>query len=140
MFEKLSRGSFLALFILSQFFFNFGPNATTFIYLGELFPTRYRAAAHGISSAAGKLDAITALAFDPLRRRGASANCSGSKCSPWLSNVMKIFALFMFCGLLITILLPETRRKSLEEISREQMGMTPTRRGEEVRMSRHRTR
>jgi hypothetical protein len=24
MFEKLSRGSFLALFILSQFFFNFG--------------------------------------------------------------------------------------------------------------------
>jgi len=120
MFDKLSRGAFLALFILSQFFFNFGPNATTSIYPGELFPTRYRATAHGISSAAGKLGAITALAFDPLRRRGAPANCSGSDCSPWLSNVMKIFGLFMFCGLLTTFPLPETCRKSLEELSGEQ--------------------
>ncbi|KAH0542758.1 hypothetical protein FGG08_002897 [Glutinoglossum americanum] len=118
-FDDLSRGAFLALYIMSQFFFNFGPNATTFIYPGELFPTRYRALAHGISAAAGKLGAITALAFDPLRSRGATANCNSSGCSPWLDNIMKIFALFMFCGLLSTFLLPETARRSLEDITIE---------------------
>jgi hypothetical protein len=102
-----------------------GPNATTFIYPGELFPTRYRALAHGISAACGKLGAITALAFDPLRSRGAIPECNNaSACSPWLDNIMKIFALFMFCGLLSTFLLPETARRSLEDITIEH-GDTP---------------
>ncbi|KAH0548146.1 hypothetical protein GP486_008126 [Trichoglossum hirsutum] len=119
-FNDLSRGAFLALYIMSQFFFNFGPNATTFIYPGELFPTRYRALAHGISAASGKLGAITALAFDPLRSRGANPDCKNSSaCSPWLDNIMKIFALFMFCGLISTFLLPETAQRSLEDITVE---------------------
>ena len=41
-----------------QFFLNFGPNATTFVIPGEVFPTRYRSTAHGISAALGKLGAI----------------------------------------------------------------------------------
>ncbi|KAI9768310.1 MAG: hypothetical protein M1840_004918 [Geoglossum simile] len=123
-FNNLSRGAFLTLYIMSQFFFNFGPNATTFIIPGELFPTRYRATAHGISAAAGKLGAITALAFDPLRSRGATSDCNNTTaCSPWLDNIMKIFALFMFCGLISTFLLPETTRRSLEEITVEHSNM-----------------
>ena len=95
-----------------------GPNATTFIYPAELFPTRFRGTAHGLSAAAGKLGAIIAqCVFDPLRQRGAPSDCTGSSCSPWLNHIMQIFALFMLCGLLTTFLLPETKRRSLEEIS-----------------------
>lgn len=94
-----------------------GPNATTFIYPAELFPTRFRATGHGISAAAGKLGAIIALAFDPLRQRGAPHDCTGNECQPWLNHIMEIFALFMLCGLLSTFLLPETSRRSLEDIS-----------------------
>ena len=41
-----------------QLFFNFGPNATTFIVPGEIFPSRVRGFAHGVSAATGKLGAI----------------------------------------------------------------------------------
>lgn len=40
---------------------------------------------------------------------------------------MEIFALFMLCGLLTTFLIPETARKSLEELSGEGVeGGAPT--------------
>jgi PHS family inorganic phosphate transporter-like MFS transporter len=48
------------LFCLANFFQNFGPNVTTFVIPGEVFPTRYRATAHGFSAACGKLGAIVA--------------------------------------------------------------------------------
>ena len=48
----------LALFCLAGFFLNFGPNTTTFIIPGELFPTRYRSTCHGLSAASGKVGAI----------------------------------------------------------------------------------
>ena len=55
-----SRGAFVFLYCLANFFQNFGPNTTTFIVPGEAFPTRYRSTAHGISAASGKLGAIVA--------------------------------------------------------------------------------
>jgi len=48
------------LYCLANFFQNFGPNSTTFIVPGEVFPTRYRSTGHGISAASGKLGAIVA--------------------------------------------------------------------------------
>jgi MFS transporter, PHS family, inorganic phosphate transporter len=48
------------LFCLANFFQNFGPNVTTFIIPGEVFPTRYRSTGHGFSAACGKLGAIVA--------------------------------------------------------------------------------
>jgi PHS family inorganic phosphate transporter-like MFS transporter len=48
------------LYCLANFFQNFGPNVTTFVIPGEVFPTRYRATAHGFSAACGKLGAIVA--------------------------------------------------------------------------------
>lgn len=51
---------FVFLFCLANLFQNFGPNTTTFVIPGEIFPTRYRSTAHGISAATGKLGAIVA--------------------------------------------------------------------------------
>lgn len=50
--------AYVFLYILANFFQNFGPNTTTFILPGEAFPTRYRSTAHGISAACGKSGAI----------------------------------------------------------------------------------
>lgn len=51
--------------MILQFFFNFGLNATTFIILAEVFPSRVRALAHGLSAAVGKFGAtLSALLFN----------------------------------------------------------------------------
>jgi PHS family inorganic phosphate transporter-like MFS transporter len=123
-YETLSKGALLALYILAQLFFNFGPNTTTFIIPGECFPTRYRSTGHGLSAAAGKIGAIIAQVIaQPLLTRGAVPDCSGTACSPWLNHLMQIFALFMFCGTIVSFLVPETRGRTLEELSGE--GNTP---------------
>ncbi|KAG8679290.1 hypothetical protein FRC08_017071, partial [Ceratobasidium sp. 394] len=68
-FHSLSPAAFIVCFALMQFFFNFGANATTYMYPAELFPTRYRAFAHGISAAFGKAGAIiSSLAFNSLSK------------------------------------------------------------------------
>jgi PHS family inorganic phosphate transporter-like MFS transporter len=103
---------------LAQFFFNFGPNTTTFIVPGECFPTRYRSTSHGFSAASGKVGAIIAqAAIAPLRVRGAAKGATGRAASPWLPHVMEIFALFMFLGIFTSLCIPETARKTLEELS-----------------------
>jgi PHS family inorganic phosphate transporter-like MFS transporter len=119
-YHALSKGSLLALYILAQLFFNFGPNTTTFIIPGECFPTRYRATGHGISAAWGKVGAIIAQVIaQPLLTKGAPPHCSGSECSPWLNHLMQIFALFMLCGTLVSFLVPETSGRTLEELAGE---------------------
>lgn len=57
---KSASNAFVFLYCLANFFQNFGPNTTTFVIPGEVFPTRYRSTAHGISAASGKLGAIVA--------------------------------------------------------------------------------
>jgi len=122
-YHKLSQHGLLALYVLAQFFFNFGPNATTFIVPGECFPTRYRSTSHGISAASGKVGAIIAqCVFGPIRTHGAKPGATGAAASPWLNHVMQIFALFMLCGIFTTLLIPETKRKTLEELAGEVPG------------------
>ncbi|KAJ5235673.1 uncharacterized protein N7469_004841 [Penicillium citrinum] len=50
--------SFQAMYFLSSFFNQFGPNCITFLVAAEVFPTPIRGTAHGISAAAGKLGAL----------------------------------------------------------------------------------
>ncbi len=120
-YNQLGSKGLLALFVLAQFFFNFGPNATTFIVPGEVFPTRYRSTSHGISAASGKIGAIVAqVLIGPLSTRGAAAGATGAAATPWLKHVIQIFALFMFLGIFTTLLIPETKRKTLEELSGEE--------------------
>ncbi|KAF2252541.1 MFS transporter [Trematosphaeria pertusa] len=126
----LSGKALLALYVLAQFFFNFGPNATTFIVPGECYPTRYRSSAHGLSAASGKVGAIIAqVLIGPLRTRGAKP---GSSDSPWLNHVMQIYSVFMFAGIFTTLLIPETKRKTLEQLAGEVEG-TPEYDPENVR-------
>ncbi|KAI0184294.1 H+ symporter [Xylaria flabelliformis] len=117
---QLNKGSLLALYVIANYFFNFGPNCTTFIIPGECFPTRYRSTGHGISAAMGKVGAIVAQVISiPLLRKGAPPDCKGSDCSPWIDKLMQIFALFMFSGLVVSLLVPETKGYTLEELAGE---------------------
>jgi MFS family permease len=52
--------SFQAMYFLSSFFNQFGPNSVTFLVAAEVYPTKIRATAHGISAACGKLGALLA--------------------------------------------------------------------------------
>lgn len=75
-----------------------------------MYPTRFRSTAHGISAAAGKVGAVLAQALiGPLRNKNGT--------NKWLNHVMEIFALFMLCGIFTTLLIPETKRRTLEELA-----------------------
>ncbi|TFK60046.1 MFS general substrate transporter [Pluteus cervinus] len=103
---------FVALYCLSNFFLNFGPNTTTFIVPGEVFPTRYRSTGHGISAASGKLGAIIAqVSFYKLQDAKGSENS--------IRLILLVFGIFMFTGVFSTLLIPEPKRRTLEELSNE---------------------
>lgn len=114
--KGLTKTHLLVLYVLAQFFFNFGPNATTFIAPAEIFPTRVRCTGHGISAGMGKLGAVFAqIFFAPMIKRGATHDNP----TPWIHGVMQIFALFMFLGMLTSFLVPESKRARLEELAGE---------------------
>ncbi|KAJ2788753.1 hypothetical protein GGI18_002776 [Coemansia linderi] len=107
-----SSGAFIFIFSLAQLFQNFGPNVTTFVIPGEVFPTRFRSTAHGISAAMGKLGAVAAQGgFLQLKDIGGK--------DEWINRLLQIFALFMFLGFLVTFWIPESKGKALEEICDE---------------------
>jgi MFS transporter, PHS family, inorganic phosphate transporter len=58
---------------------------------------------------------IAQLIIGPLRGIGSTSANS----SPWLNHVMQIFALFMLCGTFTTLLIPETKTKTLEQLAGE---------------------
>lgn len=120
-FDKVGAHGRLALYIIAQFFQNFGPNTTTFIVPGECYPTRYRSTAHGMSAASGKIGAIIAqTCIGTLKDRGCAAK--GLKPGCWLNHVMEIFALFMLLGIFTSLCIPETKRKTLEQLAEELHG------------------
>ncbi|KAJ3753150.1 phosphate transporter [Lentinula raphanica] len=97
-FNSLSHAAFIVNFAFLQFFFNFGANATTYCYPAEVFPTRFRAFAHGISAASGKAGAIiSALAFNAL------SEDIGTPAVLW------IFFGCCIAGAFFTLLLPEVK-------------------------------
>lgn len=119
-YNQLSQNAILALYIVGQFLFNAGPNTTTFVVPGECFPTRYRSTGHGISAAMGKIGAIIAQVISiPLMRKDTSQDCDGGPCTPNLHRLLQLFALFMFLGTLTSLLIPETKGMTLEELSGE---------------------
>jgi MFS transporter, PHS family, inorganic phosphate transporter len=123
-YNVLPTNGLFALYVIAQFFFNFGPNVTTFIVPGECFPTRYRSTSHGISAATGKLGAVVSqVVFGPLRTIGAVKGATSYEAqNPWINHIMQIFALFMLFGFFTTLLIPETKRKTLEELAGEVPG------------------
>ncbi|EEE69158.1 hypothetical protein OsJ_28305 [Oryza sativa Japonica Group] len=110
---------FLLLYGLTFFFANFGPNSTTFIVPAEIFPARLRATCHGISAASGKLGAIVGsfgflyLAQSPDRSKTEHGYPPGIG----VRNSLFLLAACNLLGLLFTFLVPESKGKSLEEMS-----------------------
>ncbi|KAJ8610402.1 hypothetical protein MRB53_038564 [Persea americana] len=119
-YQQVGTSGAVALFVLCNFFFNFGPNATTFIVPGECFPTRYRSHLTVFPLLQERLVLSLLKSFiGPLRQIGAPP---GSTASPWLNHVLEIFALFMLLGCFTTLLIPETKRKTLEQLAGEVPG------------------
>ncbi|OAP59226.1 hypothetical protein AYL99_06524 [Fonsecaea erecta] len=100
-----STAGLVTLFTLSQLVLNMGPNCTTFLIPVEVFPTRVRGTAHGIAAASGKAGAmVTAFSF------GSLTDAIG------LPAVLGILSGIMALTALCTLLIPETKGRTLDEI------------------------
>jgi PHS family inorganic phosphate transporter-like MFS transporter len=111
-----NHAAFVALYSLTFFFANWGPNATTFVVPAEIFPAKFRSTGHGISAASGKAGAIIG-AFGFLY---ASQNKDATLSAPYpagigLKNSLILLAVSNGLGLFCTFLVPEPNGKSLEE-------------------------
>ncbi|KAI9087480.1 hypothetical protein K1719_030620 [Acacia pycnantha] len=118
---KPNRIGFVMLYSLAFFFANFGPNATTFVVPAEIFPARLRSTCHGISAAAGKAGAIVG-AFGFLyaaQSPDPSETDEGYPTGIGIRYSLIMLAMINFIGMLFTILVPESKGKSLEELSGE---------------------
>ncbi|KAH8480531.1 hypothetical protein Peur_062634 [Populus x canadensis] len=102
---------FTVLYGLTFFFANFGPNSTTFIVPAELFPARFRSTCHGISAASGKAGAIIGAFVVQYYTQDGDSN--GIKKAIIGLSVVNLIGFFF------TFLVPETKGKSLEELSGE---------------------
>jgi MFS family permease len=96
--------AFQALYFLSSFFNQFGPNCVTWLAAAEVFPTEVRATFQGTSAATGKIGAIIAdVAFGLVNART----------SFYMSSA------FGLVGALLTwLFLPDTTGMSLDELDR----------------------
>ncbi|XP_024013791.1 probable inorganic phosphate transporter 1-7 [Eutrema salsugineum] len=106
--HKENRIGFVVMYSLTFFFANFGPNATTFVVPAEIFPARFRSTCHGISAASGKLGAMVgAFGFLYLAQRIG------------VKNSLIVLGVVNLLGMFFTLLVPESKGKSLEEMSGE---------------------
>ena len=100
---------FLIIYGSSYFFTEFGPNATTFVYPSEIFPVQVRTTGHGISAALGKIGGFLGVFTFPF-----FMHWHGLTASEGAAAIVSVL------GLVTTIfLLPETKGKSLEELSEQ---------------------
>ncbi|KAH7442983.1 hypothetical protein KP509_02G011300 [Ceratopteris richardii] len=115
---------FVVLYAFTFFFSNFGPNSTTFIVPAEVFPARLRSTCHGISAAAGKAGAIVG-AFGFLYAAQSPTEGKQEQGYPTGLGIRTTLIILACCnalGFLFTFLVPETKGRSLEEISGENSG------------------
>ncbi|OJK03980.1 hypothetical protein ASPACDRAFT_75500 [Aspergillus aculeatus ATCC 16872] len=91
--------SAITLYIIGQTFFNFGPNATTYIIPAEIFPTRYRATCHGISAGAGKLGSILVQVFSAYYNFGTGEGDGPTIRHGW---ILILFSVCMILGAAVT--------------------------------------
>jgi MFS family permease len=106
--EKLMY-PFLIIYGFSYFFTEFGPNATTFVYPSEIFPVKVRTTGHGTAAAMGKIGGFFGVFTFPF-----FMHWHGLPAAEGAAAIVSVL------GLIVTIfLLPETKGKSLEELSEE---------------------
>lgn len=104
---------FLILYGLTFFFSNFGPNTSTYVIPGEIFPSQIKATAHGWSAAAGKAGAaLGATVFPQMIPSGATADSHLR--IKGIQTVLMMCAVLSAVAVLITVCL--TPRYSSEEL------------------------
>ena len=97
---------FLIAYGISYFFTEFGPNVTTFVLPGEVFPVSVRATGHGISAGVGKLGAFIGVFLFP-----------GLQATLGLRGTLLLTAGVAVLGSLLTLVLPEPAMRSLHDVS-----------------------
>ncbi|XP_022871378.1 inorganic phosphate transporter 1-4-like [Olea europaea var. sylvestris] len=119
--HRENRIGFVIMYSLTFFFANFGPNATTFVVPAEIFPARLRSTCHGISAAAGKAGAIIGAFGFLYAAQPTDPNKTDAGYPPGIGvrNALIVLGCVNFLGMLFTFLVPESKGKSLEEMSRE---------------------
>ncbi len=97
---------FVLIFGVSYFFVEFGPNTTTFVLPSEIFPASQRTTGHGIAAGIGKLGAFVGVFMVPALDSSLG-----------LRGMLAVAAGAAMLGLAVTRLLPETKGRTLEEIT-----------------------
>merc|ERR1719215_2322642 len=119
LYEELKKIGWLFVLVygLTFFFSNFGPNTTTYVVPGEIYPTRLKATCHGISAASGKAGAALGTFCFPFLNPSTEAG---------LQNAMLICSLTAVLGLVGTLVLtPRYKAQDLEPDERDAiMGRT----------------
>jgi PHS family inorganic phosphate transporter-like MFS transporter len=101
----VSTAGLLTIFTISQLVLNATTNVTTFLLPVEVFPTRVRGTAHGIAAASGKCGAVlTAFTFGTVNQKIG------------LPGVLGLFSGIMVLCALCTLLIPETKGVSIEDV------------------------
>ncbi|XWS23775.1 hypothetical protein CRYUN_Cryun28dG0044400 [Craigia yunnanensis] len=118
---KENNIGFVVMYGLTFFFANFGPNSTTFVVPAEIFPARFRSTCHVISAAAGKAGAIIgAFGFLYASQNQAKSKAdTGYPAGIGMRNSLLVLGVINVLGLFLTLLVPEPKGRSLEEISGE---------------------
>jgi MFS family permease len=98
---------FIVIFGLSYVFTEFGPNTTTFVMPSELFPVNMRTTGHGVAAGIGKLGAFVGVFVVPQLQ--AHVGLRGMLVAAGIAAVL---------GFVLTTVLPEPARRSLEEMHR----------------------
>ncbi|BAQ59959.1 general substrate transporter [Geminocystis sp. NIES-3708] len=94
-------------FFIYNLLMNAGPNSTTFLLSGEVFPTSIRATGAGLAAAIAKLGAVLGTFFLPIIKEDLG-----------VSNLLYILAFCCLLGAILTYLLRiETTGKSLEDVN-----------------------
>ncbi|MCJ1254123.1 acid phosphatase pho5 [Lignoscripta atroalba] len=122
-YHKLSPHGLLALYVLCQFFFNFDkysliPHAS--VQIANI--SFYAPTPRPLLFLANVFQPDTGPPPTVSPQQPAKSEPSSRNPSPWLNHVMQIYALFMLLGLFCTFLIPETKRKTLEELAGEVPG------------------
>ncbi len=97
---------FIAIFGISYFFTEFGPNTTTFVLPSEVFPVSTRTTGHGIAAGIGKLGAFVGVFVVPQLQ-----NAIG------LRGLLIVAGVAAVLGYLLTAVLPEPAQRTLEEVA-----------------------
>jgi MFS transporter, PHS family, inorganic phosphate transporter len=97
---------FLVVYGVSYFFTEFGPNVTTFVLPGEVFPVSVRATGHGISAGIGKFGAFIGVFLFPVLQSTLG-----------LRGTLLLTAGVAVLGGLLTLVLPEPAGQPLDDVS-----------------------